>query len=294
MSSLRHLFRWNGWASFSITHRIAVLRYESAIKELRCPLLRSQESVTPASRSLHVKMIRLVASSMLLARYKWFPLVLALLLLGSQGHAQTDELLPEIDVYYKVNRDIRTSFQTKETREGSTPTSAELGPSLDVYLTRLSNLVKITSFDPDDSKARPLILSIGYRYLPTPGQLPTNRMEPVLTAALPVPKVGILLTDRNRADLDWQNGSFMWRYRNRVQLERSVRIRSYHLSPYASVEPFYESQYRKWSDTALYAGCIFPIRKHSELNLYYEHQNNTGKSPNQQVNQLGLMLGLYF
>ena len=239
-------------------------------------------------------MIRLIASSMLLARYKWFPLVLALLLLGSQGHAQTDELLPEIDVYYKVNRDIRTSFQTKETREGSTPTSAELGPSLDVYLTRLSNLVKITSFDPDDSKARPLILSIGYRYLPTPGQLPTNRMEPVLTAALPVPKVGILLTDRNRADLDWQNGSFMWRYRNRVQLERSVRIRSYHLSPYASVEPFYESQYRKWSDTALYAGCIFPIRKHSELNLYYEHQNNTGKSPNQQVNQLGLMLGLYF
>jgi hypothetical protein len=154
--------------------------------------------------------------------------------------------------------------------------------------------VKITSFDPDDSKARPLILSIGYRYLPTPGQPPTNRVEPVLTAAFPIPKAGMLLTDRNRADLDWQNGYFMWRYRNRMQLERSVRISSYHLSPYASAELFYESQYSKWSDTALYAGCIFPIRRHSELNLYYEHQNNTGKSPNQQINQLGLMLGLYF
>jgi hypothetical protein len=257
-------------------------------------LVAYQKSVATASPSLHVKMARRLPSSMLLARYKWFPLVLALLLLGPQGHPQTDELLPEIDVYYKVNRDVRISLQAKETREGGTPTSAELGPSLDVYLTRLSELVKITSFDPDDSKARPLILSIGYRYLPTPGQPPTNRVEPVLTAAFPLPKVRILFTDRNRADLDWQNGHFMWRYRNRVQLERSMRILSYHLSPYASAELFYESQYGKWSDTALYAGCIFPIRKRSELNLYYEHQNNTGKSPNQQINQLGLMLGLYF
>jgi hypothetical protein len=34
--------------------------------------------------------------------------------------------------------------------------------------------------------------------------------------------------------------------------------------------------------------------KHVELNPYYEHQNNTGKSPNQQLNQLGLILSLFF
>jgi hypothetical protein len=60
------------------------------------------------------------------------------------------------------------------------------------------------------------------------------------------------------------------------------------------VEPFYESQYNKWSDTAIYGGCLFPIGKHVELNPYYEHQNNTGKSPNQQLNQLGLILSLFF
>ena len=48
------------------------------------------------------------------------------------------------------------------------------------------------------------------------------------------------------------------------------------------------------SDTAIYAGCLFPIGKHVEFNPYYEHQNNTGKSPNQQLDQLGLMLNLYF
>jgi hypothetical protein len=46
--------------------------------------------------------------------------------------------------------------------------------------------------------------------------------------------------------------------------------------------------------TAVYAGCRFPIGEHVDFNPYYERQNNTGKSPNQQLNQLGLMLNLYF
>jgi hypothetical protein len=228
------------------------------------------------------------------SRKAWLLWIVIVSLFGPAGNAQTNQLLPEIDVYYKLNRNVRVSFQAKETREGHTPTTAELGPSLDFYLWRLSKLLEVTSFELDDSKARPLLLTIGYRYLPVPDQPPTNRMEPVLTGAMPVPKVKILLTDRNRADLDWQNGSFSWRYRNRVQFERSVKMRSYHLSPYASVEFFYESQYSKWSDTAVYAGCQFPLGKHSEVNPYYEHQNKTGKSPNEQLNQLGLVFNLYF
>jgi hypothetical protein len=47
MSSLQHLFRWNGWASLSVTDRIVVLRYESAIKELRCPLLLTKNLSRP-------------------------------------------------------------------------------------------------------------------------------------------------------------------------------------------------------------------------------------------------------
>ena len=102
------------------------------------------------------------------------------------------------------------------------------------------------------------------------------------------------MTDRNRADVDRKSGNFSWRYRNRVQIERRIAIGSYHPAPYASVEFFYQSQYAKWSDTAIYVGCLFPIGKHIEFDPYYEHQNNTGKRPNQQLNQLGLALGVYF
>jgi Protein of unknown function (DUF2490) len=226
-------------------------------------------------------------------RSLWLTLVLLVTVLGFRASAQTDQVLPEIDTYYKLNSDLRIWFQAKETREGGDPTTAEIGPSLDFYLKPWIKLKDITVFDLDDSKARPIIFSVGYRYLPTPDQPPENRLEPIITLNFPM-KGRILLWDRNRGDLDWKSGNFSWRYRNRVQFERTLRIHSYHPIPYASVEFFYESQYEKWSDTAIYVGCLFPFGKHFEFNPYYEHQNNTGKSPNQQLNQLGLMLNLFF
>jgi hypothetical protein len=53
-------------------------------------------------------------------------------------------------------------------------------------------------------------------------------------------------------------------------------------------------QYHKWSTTALYAGCLFPVGKHVQFNSYYEHDNNTGKRPNKQQSSVGLALYLYF
>jgi hypothetical protein len=213
--------------------------------------------------------------------------------LGSVADAQVDQLLPEIDLNYKVASDIRLRFQVKETREGGGPVQAEFGPTIDFYVKPLLRLKKITKFDLDDAKPRPLVFSIGYRYLPSPNTPEVNRLEPVVTAHLPT-AAGFLLSDRNRADLDWKSGKFTWRYRNLFQVERRINIRGYHPAPYASVELFYQSQYNKWSDTAIYAGCMFPLHKHVEFTPYYEHQNNTGKAPNQQLNQLGLVLNLFF
>src|SRR5271166_1760739 len=157
--------------------------------------------------------------------------------------AQTVQTLPEIDTYVKLSSDLRVSFQIKETREGGDPTQGEIGPSLDFYLPPLVRLQNATEFDLDDSKSRPLVFSIGYRYLPQAKNAPAiNPVEPVVTLHSPL-KGKFLLTDRNRADLDWQNGGFSWRYRNRIQVERRLTIHSYHPAPYASAEFFYESQY---------------------------------------------------
>lgn len=221
-------------------------------------------------------------------------LAAGLLLLCPAGNAQTVQALPEIDTYVKLDPDVRLTFQVKQTREGGDPTQAEIGPSLDFYLKPLVKLRGVTQFDRDDSKSRLMILTIGYRYLPQANGAPgTNRLEPLLTLNFPM-KGGFLLTDRNRADIDWQAGTFTWRYRNRFQVERTFRIHSYHPAAFVSSEFFYENLYSKWADTALYAGFLFPIRRHFELDPYYEHQNNTGQSPNHQLDQLGVILNLFF
>jgi hypothetical protein len=221
----------------------------------------------------------------------WLGLAMLIPALGECARAQIDQVLPEIDVYHKLSSDVRFGFQAKETREGGAPTQAEIGPSFDFYLKPLVKLEKITWFDLDDSKKRVLVLSIGYRYLPSPNSPPINRIEPVATFHLPAK--GFLLSDRNRADLNWQKSNFTWRYRNLIQIERRLTIGSYHPAPYAAVEFFYQSQYSKWNDTAIYTGCIFPMGKRVEFDAYYEHQNNTDKSPNQRLNQLGLRLSIH-
>ena len=165
--------------------------------------------------------------------------------LPARAQTTTTEFFPEFDTYFKPTSKVRIVFQAKETREGGDPTQVELGPSVEFYLKPLLQLKEVAVFDLDDSKSRPVVLSVGYRYVPSPDKPTVNRLEPVATFHIPM-KCRILISDRNRFDLDWSNGSFTWRYRNRLTVERRVTIRSYHPGPYVSAEVYYESQYSKW------------------------------------------------
>jgi hypothetical protein len=107
-------------------------------------------------------------------------------------------------------------------------------------------------------------------------------------------KAGILVSDRNRIYLDWKNGDFLWRYLNKLELQRGFSIRKFHLIPYLAAEPAYLDQYSKWSTTALYAGSLFPWGRHVQIDTYYEHQNDTSKKSNKQTNDIGLTCNFYF
>ena len=219
-------------------------------------------------------------------------LLLWLALSSSSRAQESNQFLPEIDIYYSINPLVRATFQAKQTREGGDPVQAEIGPSIDFYLKPWIKLENATLFEFDEAEKRALVFSAGYRVLPSPNAPTTNRLELVATVNYPL-RAGLLLSDRNRADLDWQNGKFDWRYRNRLSLEKSLTISGYHPKAYVRSEEFYESRYQKWSTTALYAGGTFPAGKRLDFSPYYCHQNNTGRAPNQQLNQLGLILNVY-
>ena len=227
-------------------------------------------------------------------RTEWLPVILLALLLCPQARAQsTTFFLPEVDTDIRLTSNIRLELQGKVAIEEGDFYRATLGPSIEFNFRPLKKLKDITIFDVDDMKCMPVMLSIGYRYLPSGTGPFTNRFEPILTLHIPAPGQ-LLITDRNRADLDWSKGSYQWRYRNRITIERRVTVHSYHPAPYASAEFLYESPYSKWASARLYSGCLLPLNKHLQLDPYYEHENNTGKSPNRQTNAGGLTLSLYF
>jgi hypothetical protein len=207
--------------------------------------------------------------------------------------AQDTQFIPEVDAYLKLNSVVRTYFQAKDDREGGDSTQLAIGPSIEFYLKPLIRLKHVTTFDLDDSKSRALVVEVGYRYIDEPNAPTENRMVLAVTSNFPL-KAGFHMSDRNRADLDWKNGTFTWRYRNKLTLERTFAIHSYHLIPYVAAELFYESQYSKISTTSIYAGSLFPVGKHVEFNPYYEHDNNTNKHPNKQVNSAGLAVYFFF
>ena len=213
------------------------------------------------------------------------------LLIAPCAFTQTFQYLPEIDVYKRLNPNVRFVFQAKETREDGGPTQSEIGPSIEFYWRGLKTLV------PDGVNAANtdlLLLSLGYRYLPSPNEPTTHRILLMATPRIPLRNSKVVLSDRNRGEVNFTNGDVTWRYRNRLQLERQFTIRSHHATPFANVEAYYDSNFQKWSSTVIRAGCQLPIRNHVEIDLYYEHQNNTGVAPNRQINAVGSILNLHF
>ena len=227
-------------------------------------------------------------------RTRWLLAALLVFMRAGTARAQksTTEFLPEVDAYVQLTSNTRFAFQDKETIADGSLAISDFGASLEAYLRPLEALQRITVFDLDETKCVPVLFSVGYRYLPAPGKPPVNRMQPFVMFHFPLK--GFLITDKNRADLDWSTGNMKWRYRNRLTAERRITIRSYHPGPYASAEAFYESPYSKWAVTRSYAGCLLPLSKHVELDPYYQHENNSGPRPNQQKNGTGLIIWLYF
>lgn len=132
-----------------------------------------------------------------------------LLATSSAVGAQNVRFLPETDVYLKLTPSWRTYLQAKNDQDAGGSRELSTGPSVQRYVKPLLKLKNITVFDLNDAKKRALVLEDGYRYITAPGAVPENRLQTIATSHFPM-KAQFLVSDRNRADLDWKNG-FTWR-----------------------------------------------------------------------------------
>ncbi len=214
--------------------------------------------------------------------------VLLFLFFAQPTFAQTKEFWPEVDVYVNLNPKMRLYFSAAGTTEQGQRTDSDLGVSFDYYAKPLKKLRRSLG-QQDEAKARLLLLRAGYH------RIGTGEKRIVLEAIARYPlQAGSVVSVRNRIELRFINGEFSSRYRLRPGIERSFAIWGYQISPYARAEFYHDSVPKKWSRTALTAGCVFPIRKRFEIEAYVELQNRTEVAPNSQLNALGLQLNLYF
>jgi hypothetical protein len=215
-------------------------------------------------------------------------------LLSAPALGQSKEFWPELDVYVKINEKVRLYFSAAGTRENGGSSEGDFGAHIDFHLKPLVALKQQNRPDhPDESKSKLLLLRTGFHYLPKRDGANESRI--VVDAIPRVPlKAGVVGVARGRVELRFIGSDFSWRYRHRIGLERTFSIRKYDITPYARAEFYYDRDLRKWSRTALTAGCVFPIRKRSEIEAYYEHQNRTETSPNRQLKAVGVQLNLYF
>lgn len=217
-----------------------------------------------------------------------------LAMLATACFGQANQFWPEVDTYVRLAPQTRLFISEQSTREESNAAEMNLGFHLDVFLKPLRDQRGLRSRSQDESKSRYLLLRIGYHYIApfSPADKPENRIILEATPRYPL-RLGITLADRNRTDLRFTSDGFSWRYRNRAALERTFRWKGYAFDPYVRGEVWYDSAYAKWSRTLIQVGAEFPIRNKISFESYYEHQNNTSKPPNQQLNGMGLILNLH-
>lgn len=206
--------------------------------------------------------------------------------------AQSVQFRPESNTYISLGEKTQLWLQASTDRGTGRRIDTQIGPSIVFNLKPLLRLRTRSASQPNKAKSRLLTLAFGYRYIASNGQ-PENRFLLEANPRFPLPW-NVIATDGNKAELRIIAGTFSWRYKNGLTLERGFRAGSFNFRPYVRGEVHHDSNYKKWSDTALCLGTKFPIKKHTEIEPYYQHENHTGRAPNRQVEALGLKLNLYF
>lgn len=211
---------------------------------------------------------------------------------GLEAQSESAEWWPEADVYLQLTDRLRASViaARSQDRESRNATSLEVGPNLDVTLKSFRQMKAKDSLD--SSKHTYLTFRAGYHHLFNTGGSDEDRVILEVTPRFYLPK-SILVSDRHRADLRFIAGTFSWRYRNRLSVERGFRIKSLRLTPYLRGEIYRDSRFGVWNRHALGGGIVFPVRKRLEIEPYFERDSDSRSSP-AHINAAGITVSVYF
>lgn len=209
----------------------------------------------------------------------------------SQESNTRKEVWPEVDVYVPLNEKVRLVFlfaltKSEETRDNL---EAQFGANVDFIVSPR------------------LVLGAGYRHgssLTETDRFKEDRALTEQTLRQPLP-LKILLSDRNREEFRVVNEDFSLRYRNRLTLEREFLLPKRSLTPYTSIEVYYDGRFKVWNRNRLTFGAQVQLRKalpllssvlprkQVVLDIYYARQNDSRSQPT-HIKAVGAVLAIHF
>jgi hypothetical protein len=215
-----------------------------------------------------------------------------LLAFGTAATAQsTGEFWPQANVYTQLGKTTRALAYTGLDEGEDYPYSQwKLGAQLSFQLKPLRDL---RLHDIDSDKNHHLPLAIGYEYLATTQSGSETHEDRLVVDATPGfrPHASFLVRDRNRIEFRWKDGKYSTRYRNRVQVDVTLRAGDLRFTPYTSGEVFHDSSHG-WYETQFALGVQVPYRRLFMVDTYYLRQDCSSCTPD-PVNVWGLTLNLF-
>src|ERR1700730_7067662 len=94
-----------------------------------------------------------------LACVKWLFIVITACQASSAQSTQ-DQFLPEVNLYWRFNRELRLQVQASRPRDGVSYNSATFGPTLNIFIRQFLSKRATTA---DDANRNLMALGVGYR-----------------------------------------------------------------------------------------------------------------------------------
>lgn len=226
-------------------------------------------------------------------------MIATVLSLGLTCTAQPGQPQPSNQVWATFNASFELSEKTRITvvvekhngEEGGYG-QEKIGGIFSYRMKRVGNLLR---GDVDKENEYNLILGAGYEFIMTDQNGTSKREHRLLLQATPkyVFGLGFLAQDRNRIEFRWNAGTYNFRYRNRLTIDRPFKIRKVRFTPYAAGELFWDRNHHSWNENQYAFGVQWPYKKIFMLNTYFLHQNCTTCSTN-PLNVAGITGNFYF
>lgn len=219
----------------------------------------------------------------------------ASLALGETAEAQdvSTQFWPEIDTFVRLDPNMRIYVPASRTREGADDSDQDgtVGAYLDYFVAPMADLHLLGPSN--ETRMHRLLLRAGYAYTAGgDGDPATNTLTAEATWRMTIPWE-ILLSDRNRFDLNWTGGDFDPRYRNRIRVDRNVDFGAWSLNPYAYGEFFYDFDDGAWLKTRATVGLEVHVWDRVVPELYFQRDYGKGPGSTNDVRGVGLVVSIY-